>query len=436
MTHKHILTTLLAATAMTLAANAQTTKGGTEGGAGLATPQQQYSIDGRHRGLDFNIHAGYHIGVGDSKGSGSIPVEVGVGKQFHPNIYVGLSSGAWIGTGDASDPIIPLAADFKIMFPSKTQVPTTMKPFISFRLGYGFNTASGGTLEVPGYSETIEIPDPDDVFFLEIMPGLQFPISQKTDFLLSAGYTHQFVDGASGGAFTVKAGLNFHRAANWKKRPPRPKVPTRDRGLQLTLEAVGTYGTDFSGGMNLALTYKLNPHFAVGGGVGFAGLKVLGDTEVGDLQVIESNVDYEGNYTVTEYNGRYSRDPMFPFSMFARGEYRMLERRCSPIVTLDVGAQMRMGIGDLYYDSSMSGYDAFGDPRTTTFFAAPAVGYSFRTTNNSYLNLKVGYSLTPNLKALKGVKEYDNTTCYYASRSKKMSHLFFSFGFTHTFGKK
>lgn len=420
MTHKHILTTLLAATAMTLAANAQTTKGGTEGGAGLATPQQQYSIDGRHRGLDFNINFGYNVGVGDNKNANAIPVEIGIGKQFHPNLYVGVSTGAWVGTNSKVDPLIPAAADFKIMFPSQTQTPTTMKPFIKVRLGALITTAEGAK----------------SPFFMDIMPGLQFPLSQKTDFLLSAGYAHAFSDGGGGGYFAVKAGLNFHRAANWKKRPPRPKVPTRDRGLQLTLEAVGTYGTDFGGGMNLALTYKLNPHFAVGAGVGFAGLKVLGDTEVGDLQVIESNVDYEGNYTVTEYNGRYSRDPMFPFSMFARGEYRMLERRCSPIVTLDVGAQMRMGIGDLYYDSSMSGYDAFGDPRTTTFFAAPAVGYSFRTTNNSYLNLKVGYSLTPNLKALKGVKEYGGATYYYASRSKKMSHLFFSIGFTHTFGKK
>lgn len=28
-----------------------------------------YSIDGKHRGLDFSINAGYNAGVGDMKGS-------------------------------------------------------------------------------------------------------------------------------------------------------------------------------------------------------------------------------------------------------------------------------------------------------------------------------------------------------------------------------
>ena len=33
-----------------------------------AAQENKYSIDGKHRGLDFSISAGYNAGVGDSKG--------------------------------------------------------------------------------------------------------------------------------------------------------------------------------------------------------------------------------------------------------------------------------------------------------------------------------------------------------------------------------
>lgn len=80
----------------------------------------KYSIDGKHRGLDFSISAGYNAGVGDSKESTFLPLEIGLGKQFHPNLYVGMRSGAWVAISDKASAQIPVMSDFKVMFPGAT----------------------------------------------------------------------------------------------------------------------------------------------------------------------------------------------------------------------------------------------------------------------------------------------------------------------------
>ena len=181
-------------------------------------------------------------------------MEIGLGKQFMPNLYVGLGTGAWIGT-KGSDPMIPITADAKLMFPIKS---TPIKPILTFRLGYLLNTAGdveGGSQEYEGYEYETEGYEMPDFVMMEIMPGIQLPISKTTDFILSAGYTHGFATkgGGGGGFFTVKAGLNFHKDPNKKKLgPKREKVPTRNKGLQFTLEGGGNLdnGADFGYGFN------------------------------------------------------------------------------------------------------------------------------------------------------------------------------------------
>ncbi|MGI6220181.1 MAG: hypothetical protein ACOYJE_10110 [Bacteroidaceae bacterium] len=225
MIRKNIL--LLAVLGVALAANAQTP------GADSAV----YSNDGRHSGLDFNINTGYHVGVGDFKNGGSVPIEVGVGKQFNRNLYAGLGSGVWIGT-KGSKPMVPIMADLKAMFPSRNATAGSVKPFISLRLGYLLNTEGSTEIETEGYDvpEGMAISyDPADFILMEIMPGVQFPLTAKSDLLLSAGYTHGSATkgGGGGGYFTVKAGLNFHRDFSGTRKPKvrRPKEPTRDRGF-------------------------------------------------------------------------------------------------------------------------------------------------------------------------------------------------------------
>lgn len=183
--------TLLLALCMAAGAYAQN-NGGT----------QKYSNDGRHKGLDFNLSTGYHVGVGDFKDMGSIPVEIGLGKQFHPNLYVGLGTGAWIGTEEGSKPMIPITADAKLMFPLQS---TQIKPVITVRLGYLLNTAEdveGGKVDYGGYEIETEGYSMPDFVMMEIMPGVQLPVSKTTDFLLSAGYTHGFGTKGGGGGGT------------------------------------------------------------------------------------------------------------------------------------------------------------------------------------------------------------------------------------------
>lgn len=399
--------------------------------------------DGRHKGLDFNISTGYHAGMGDFKNMGSIPVEVGLGKQFHPNLYVGLGTGAWIGTEEGSKPMIPITADAKLMFPLQS---TQIKPIITVRLGYLLNTAGdvdGGKVDYGGYEVETEGYSMPDFVMMEIMPGVQLPLSKTTDFLLSAGYTHGFgtKGGGGGGYFTVKAGLNFHKNPNKVKLgPKREKVPTRDKGLQFTLEGGTNFGKadDLLGyGANLVCTYKLNPHFSVGGGVGYEKFKpftafsnIVGgdwwDAEGEDIQVItpdrnsgEYNEDYYAYYgDVTALN------------VFARGVYRITNRRFSPFVSVDAG------VGMYSFDEAMiQGYDDMVDePSKIRPFVSPAIGFSLRTTKNSYLELKGGYTFATGVKAQKGYNAEEHT--YVSTAGKSLCRPFVMLGLTHTFGKR
>lgn len=395
---------------------------------------QKYSNNGRHKGFDFNIVTGYHVGVGDFKNAGSIPVEIGLGKQFHPNLYVGLGAGAWFSTEKDSKPMIPITADAKLMFPLKS---TSVKPIFTIRLGYLLNTASGGGgMESYGEYE-YEIPeyDPADFIMMEIMPGVQFPVNKTIDFMLSTGYTHGFATkgGGGGGYFTVKLGLNFHKDPNKVKYGPRrEKVQTRNKGLQFTLEGSTniSQGENFGFGSNLACTYKLNPHFSVGGGVGYEELKpfkhyALFGSGGEDINVI--CFDQNGNYTMNTYSYEGS---VKAFKFFARGTYRITDRRLSPFVSVDAGMRLYS-----FNKNVMQGYDGIvKGPSKVAPFVNPAIGLSLRTTNNSYIELKVGYELAPTMKAQKG---YDEASETYISTSKRsLSQPFLSLGFTHTFGKR
>lgn len=406
----------------------------------VAQNNPAYSNDGRHKGLDFNISTGYHAGVGDFKDMGSIPVEIGLGKQFHPNLYVGLGTGAWIGTEEGSKPMIPITADAKLMFPLQS---TQIKPIITVRLGYLLNTAGdveGGTQEYEGIQYESAGYDAPDFIMMEIMPGVQLPVSKSTDFMISAGYTHGFASkgGGGGGYFTVKAGLNFHKNPNRiKKGPKREKVPTRDKGLQFTLEGGTNFGKfdDLLGyNANLVCTYKLNPHFSVGGGVGYEKFKPFtawdNDGNYGsegeDIQVItpgRNSGEYDEDYYA--YYGDVTA-----LNVFARGVYRITNRRFSPFVSVDAG------VGLYSFDEAMiQGYDdMFDEPSKIRPYVSPAIGLSIRTTKNSYIEIKGGYTFVTGVKAQKSYNAEQDT--YVSTAGKSLCRPFVSLGFTHTFGKR
>ena len=160
----------------------------------------------------------------------------------------------------------------------------------------------------------------------------------------------------------------------------------------------------------MVFTYKLNPHISVGLGGGFHAFSPF-------------NQDYDYSNDIQYVNGMrettygYQGSPTM-YTFFARGNYRLLDTRLSPIGTIDIG---------------MRKYKYLKAPGTS-FFVAPAIGASLRTTNNSYLELKVGYNIASNLKAQKAV-DFEKDV-YYSTKSKSMSYGFISIGFTHTFGER
>ena len=392
----------------------------------------KYSIDGKHRGLDFSIGAGYNAGVGDSKGSTFLPLEFGLGKQFHPNLYVGMRSGAWVAISDKASAQIPVMSDFKVMFPGATE--GKLKPIINARLGYLLNIEGDKEIEAnDGMGGTISTTIKSfDMIVMEIMPGIQIPLSKTTDFILSAGYTHGFATksgGGSGGYFSVKTAFNFHKRDTKKVKAPREKVDTRDKGLQLTIEGELNNRERTGGGGNLVLTYKINPHFSAGLGGGYHVFSPFND-DGEDIQCIKQ-YSYDSRLSETQYP--YQGSPQM-YTFFARGNYRLLDKRLSPIGTIDLGMRKYKWVDN--YDNEPYGYELkeYLKAPGTSFFVAPAIGASLRTTKNSYLELKVGYNIASNIKAQK-YGDFENDV-YYSTKSKSMSYGFISIGFTHTFGKR
>lgn len=389
-----------------------------------AAQENKYSIDGKHRGLDFSINAGYNAGVGDMKGSSFLPLEIGVGKQFHPNLYIGVRSGAWVAVSDKATAQIPIMSDFKVMFPSSSE--GKLKPIINARFGYLLNTEGGKEIEVEdGEGGTISAKSESvDMIVMELMPGVQIPISKTADFILSAGYTHGFATkgGGGGGFFSVKTAINFHKGDT--KRPPREKVETRDKGLQYTIEGVANNRTQFGGGGNLVFTYKLNPHISIGAGGGYHAFSPYNQKSDGDdyIQYIERGVEDKLCY----------QSDIQMYNFFARGNYRLTDRRFSPMATMDIGVR-KYNIDEDFYGYKENLYEVLGFP-STSLYVAPAIGVSIRTTKNSYFEFKLGYNIGSNVKAKK-VADFENDV-YASTPSKNMSYGFFSIGFTHTLGKR
>lgn len=387
----------------------------------------KYSIDGKHRGLDFSISAGYNAGVGDSKGSTFLPLEIGLGKQFHPNLYVGMRSGAWVAISDKATAQIPIMSDFKVMFPGATE--GKLKPIINARLGYLLNIEGNKEIEADdGMGGTVRTTaESFDMIVMEIMPGIQIPLSKTTDFILSAGYTHGFATksgGGNGGYFSVKTAFNFHKRDTKKVKAPREKVDTRDKGLQLTIEGELNNRERTGGGGNLVLTYKINPHISVGLGGGYHVFSPFNE-DGEDIQYIDGLRD-------TQY--AYQGSPQM-YTFFARGNYRLLDKRLSPIGTIDFGMRKYKWEGDEDEPEPYGyGLREYLKAPSTSFFVAPAIGASLRTTKNSYFELKVGYNIASNLKAQKH-GDFEKGV-YYSTKSKSMSYGFISIGFTHTFGKR
>ena len=383
-----------------------------------------------HRGLDFSVDLGYNINT--KGGGGSLAAELELGKRFSKSFYWGIGGGAYIPTGDG-DPIIPITTDFKAFMPMNN---SRIAPFVGLKAGYVLNTASDQTVGSGRYKQTVEMPD---YIMVQVMPGIQFPLSGSVDFNFGAGYTH-FIPASGGdgfGAIAIRAGFGFHKSNIRKTK--LPPIPTRNRGFQVTLEGgkMGFGGDEYDGfAGNIVLSYKLNPNLSIGIGGGIDAV----DTYL-EEGVQEDLVRSDGS----KYNYVYDTDiSILAAKAFIRGQYRLTDKRFSPFVSCDAGMRFYS------YDGSYNGWgdsqsiarrdEVLGEPPSSALFVSPAIGLSLRTFNNSYLELKAGYSLSAGVKE-KHVEDEYTTSAWGFQRvldreSASFSAPYVMLSWTHTFGSR
>lgn len=71
----------------------------------------------------------------------------------------------------------------------------------------------------------------------------------------------------SSGDFTIRTGFNFHKSTSANRKPRKPKVPTRDNGVQLSFEggviSLSDNDNKIGGLGNIVATYKWNPQLSL-----------------------------------------------------------------------------------------------------------------------------------------------------------------------------
>lgn len=245
------------------------------------------------------------------------------------------------------------------------------------------------------------------------------------------------------------------------------KKPTRDRGLQYTLELGYNNALDFdkidkdltSGdvvnsfwatGGNFALTYKMNKYLSLGVGAGFHFIWTKNPSGYYDEEGQKHHKGSSGVWDGTLEDYSIHRDIYGERlqgnrkDAFIRAMYRLSDKKVSPFLSVDAGYR--------FYNFDGGVEDAYDDINTedvndlkTTYFVSPSIGLSMRTTNNSYFEIKVGYDITPSIKDCNSSgewgtldKRYYNTTQYGKHVWNRhydeinLSSLYVRLGLTHT----
>ena len=329
--------------------------------AGNATPiPHNYSDNNNHedayRGLVFGFSTGCDFGLKEGE-SGLFVIETEIGKRFNKNFYWGGGVGVGIPMNSSGNIGLPITTNVKAFFPSSK---AKVVPLVMFRAGYHLD------IDNADYSSII----------LQLMPGLQFPLSSKADLLIMAGYMRSiFPKGGGGNMLGFKAGLYLHKGGT---RVKKVLPPSYEHCFQVGLEPCFTYSSDLKAPLLAVIaSYKLSRLLSFGLGYGFGG-------------------NLEGK-EFTQHR------------VFARGQYRLSDRRCSSFVGCDLGYFTNKHTNG-YFDSSNG------------FFVSPGVGLSVRSSANSYLDFRLGYELGPKVKEEKS----------YEKESIKMSGFTFRINFTRT----
>jgi len=320
----------------------------------------------KHRGLDLTIGVGPTFGL--QKGGGTaFMADLEVGKKFSKNVYAGLGGGVITGGGQTNFPVF---AAFRYYAPLEN---SKLTPMFSLRGGYEF------------YESTIG--DNSGCPFVEVMPGVQFPLSPSIDANFGLGYMASFSDGNMGHSLGIRLGFGIHNSTGGTHK----KAETRQSGLQYEIGGTVMIGQRYRyddgsdddrigyypyGGA--AISYKWDKNISFG-----LGFEYLGRCSYGGQSIFQTIED--GVVTETESRkGTLETSNYDALKLFLRGRYRLNDKTASPFASLDLGFIKSMK------DNSD---ESEGEIRKSILFINPAVGYSFRVAANSYLEVKLGYQL-------------------------------------------
>lgn len=267
------------------------------------------------------------------------------------------------------------------------------------------------------------------------MPGVRIPLNHRTDVDLSVGYQHYVPTEGNGGsgAIAFKVGFNFHRSTdpNFMSRI-KPEVPTRNTGFEFGIEG---FGVDEIG-LGMQLGYKFSPQLSFALGLSY-GARSEKNTEMsltyfrqpdgqGDMVGEQRSLDYDDDIDIG------------PFKFFLRGEYRLNNNRFSPVASVDLGYR-KICYEEMYISSPLQDNEISGNG----IFCRPAIGISWRTTNNSYLEARVGYEITNGYNKIdKVINQSGNLNGYQSNHFESihikkdgcnLSGLYVSIGWKRTF---
>lgn len=214
----------------------------------------------------------------------------------------------------------------------------------------------------------------------------------------------------------------------------KPEPPIVDNGLQIETEI-------YNFGSSVAASYKLNPHLSFGVGYGYAIFSDKGYNE-GSF----GGIFYQDNSDVGDIEG------CLLTRLFLTGQYRLLNKRVSPIIGANGGFQTvhHNDISATYvwyckeddkwgtsYSSEASDYY-----RKRSLFFSPFFGVSCRLRGNNYLSLKMSYVFADKLNPKNDTFSYENRysyydyhyeNCHFEEKLKVGGNTMVMINYTHTF---
>lgn len=373
-----------------------------------------------YSGWEFDVDLGFGFATQSGIGRKFIS-SVQVGKKVTENVFLGVGGGINLNSVDYK--AIPVFANAKFYFPIEN---TNKDLYLDLRGGISF---------LPGHNSS-------RMWTGEVLMGMQVPLSQGADVNIGAGYVLNRQKGNYfNGDFVIKTGIGLRQVKMLRTPKERVKKPTKDKGLQLTLEGLAggwaSYESTYINyhsyiyGANVILTYKLNKNLSFGGGIG------------AEVQKGFDNVGYD-YYNLNQWEHEsfnfdyYNEEKHGSYKIFVTSNCRLNDKLVSPIFSLSFGMQKYLNLPNKVQATVLS-YNSFYGYTTTTenfklkntlaWFASPELGLSFRVSSNSYLEIKGGYQVSTPMKVsipkanyVRDVDDKINT-----------SHFYLKLGFTQTF---